>query len=451
MLRKAGILAATLLVVSCGAQTGVEDHLGAANVLLITLDTTRADFLGVYGHSESVTPHLDGLAARGVVFENAYSTAPFTGPAHASILTSQHPSTHGIVYNGHCVSAEIAGESATLAEYFHKLGFTTGAVVSSGVLHSKYGFDRGFETYHLIKTTQPGDEGGWSGSVSDKAIQWLEEHRGGRFFLWVHYIEPHLPYVVSSEVKQQLKLEDAEVSRQVGLKLPTERLRRSYGGDIFEADVALGRLLDYLASTGLTETTLMAVTSDHGEYLHEHGRMMDHSQLYDQVLHVPLIFSGPGLPQSERRSGLVSVIDVVPTILDALQLPPLPTAQGSNILDPGYPIDSKRAVFAEWRAYRMITNPEETQNSTDFLVSVQVGSNKLIRSVLSGKQRLFCLADDPLETNNLVDEDPELTEHLSTLLNQHITHGLPRGLLGSNHIEIDEESAMMLRNLGYIE
>jgi arylsulfatase len=167
------------------------------NLLLITIDTLRADSLGAYGSEASVSPHIDRLAERSTVFERAYATAPFTAPSHASILTSQHPSATGVIYNGHRASVSIDARSITLAEHLSEAGFTTAAVVSAGPLDEKYGFSRGFQEFTRIKERKHTDLGGAAAAVNAKAEKWLLRQQGkeenGRFFLWLHYFDPHLP------------------------------------------------------------------------------------------------------------------------------------------------------------------------------------------------------------------------------------------------------------------
>jgi arylsulfatase A-like enzyme len=171
------------------------------NLILVTVDTLRSDFLGVYGHEEPVSPNIDLMASRALIFERAYSTAPFTAPSHASILTAQHPSTHGVIFNGHRAPVTISGTSVTIAEHLQAEGFETAAVVSAGPLHSKYGFGRGFNEYHLVQRSAHGDLGGDGARVIQKAAEWLDSRRPGeRFFLWVHLFDPHLQYVSSKEV-----------------------------------------------------------------------------------------------------------------------------------------------------------------------------------------------------------------------------------------------------------
>ena len=154
------------------------------------------------------SPNIDRLAERSIVFERAYSTAPFTAPSHASILTSQHPSTTGVIYNGHRARVSIAAKSTTLAEHLDEAGFTTAAVVSAGPLDEKYGFSRGFREFTRIGQGQHNDMGGAGASVNATAEEWLlsrrEKEGNERFFLWLHYFDPHLPDVSPREMRDEL-------------------------------------------------------------------------------------------------------------------------------------------------------------------------------------------------------------------------------------------------------
>jgi arylsulfatase A-like enzyme len=447
-----------LLAAACNpnGETGSDNGLfesaqPARNLVLITLDTTRHDIIGAYGHPEPFTPNVDAVAARGLVFENAYSTAPFTGPAHASILTGQHPSTHGIIYNGSRVMAKIDTGSTSLAEHLAALGFATGAVVSNGVLHERYGFARGFSSYTFHNEAQPDDKGGSAEGVRDLAVEWLDTVGDERFFLWVHFIEPHLPYVVSEAVQQKFQLEDRFIDIQAAKHTPRPRLQRIYGGDVYEADLGVGAVLDHLKALGRLEETLVVITSDHGEYLHEHG-LLDHSRLYEPVLHVPLVIAGPGVAAGGRRTELVSVIDLPDTITDGLGLAPLASSQGTSQWGRSDGRGADRAVFAEWRHYRMVLEPDRVNPNTDFLVSAQQGKTKVILPALEGgRPQLFDLAEDRGEVVNRYEQRPELATHLVTLHRDHVSEDLPRGILGPDGVELDGTTIDMLRELGYVE
>jgi arylsulfatase A-like enzyme len=442
-------LAIVLSVAACAPTTRPAR---ARNVVLITLDTTRHDIIGVYGDPAGFTPRIDAVAARGVVFDNAYSTAPFTGPAHASILTGQHPSTHGIVFNGSRVMAKISTESISLAEHLRARGFATGAVVSNGVLHERYGFARGFDSYAFYNDAQPGDQGGSAAGVRHHAIEFLDSVSGDRpFFLWAHFIEPHLPYVVSEEVQRRFGLDDRTMPIEEAKDASAERLRRVYGGEVYETDAEVGAILDHVEVLGRLEETLVVITADHGEYLQEHG-LLDHSLLYDEVLHIPWIMAGPGIKPGSRHPDPVSVIDIPDTVTDALAIDAMPSSQGVGQWRRQDGVAADRPVFAEWRHYRMILAPDEVRPATDFLVSVQQRGYKLILPVLADSRRqLFDLTDDPGEMENLILERTALAEELTAIHRRHVATDLPHGILGAEGVEIDESSMEMLRQLGYVD
>jgi arylsulfatase A-like enzyme len=419
------------------------------NLILVTVDTLRSDFLGVYGHEMPVSPNIDLMASRALIFERAYSTAPFTAPSHASILTAQHPSTHGVIFNGHRAPVTISEASVTIAEHLQAEGFETAAVVSAGPLHSKYGFGRGFDEYHLVLRPAHGDLGGDGAGVIQKAAEWLDSRRPGeRFFLWIHLFDPHLQYISSKEVLEQLGLEsDLKVNLRNAKKLPAETLRSAYRAEVYEMDRHFGSLQRHLESTGLDESTLIALTADHGEYLGEHGRN-DHSQLYDEVLAVPLLIRPPGLKTQVRRTDVVSTVDLVPTLLDLLGVEPLPYAQGHSLLDV---TTSDRAAYAEWRNYGILGSKYRPEPG-DFLMSVQVDSRKYIYDVLVPQaSQLYDLAEDPDESQNLLEAREEDLGRLRSIFAEHVREELPNGILGVSQVSIDDESREMLRSLGYLE
>jgi arylsulfatase len=342
------------------------------NLLLITIDTLRADSLGAYGSEASVSPHIDRLAERSTVFERAYSTAPFTAPSHASILTSQHPSTTGVIYNGHRASVSIDARSITLAEHLSEAGFTTAAVVSAGPLDEKYGFARGFQEFTRIKDMRNRDIGGAGSLVDAAAEEWLlrrhGKERNERFFLWPHYFDPHLPYAIPKELREELWFApDTIVRRKNAEQLPKPVVKQGYRAEVFEVDQHIGAILGLLDDLGLSRNTVVALTADHGEYLLEHG-LIDHSRLYDEVLHVPMMIHWPARGAAERHPRPVSTIDLVPTLLAILGVESLPTAQGRNLLASSGS-DEDFPVFAEWRDFRMLSKKKKARPG-DFLVSV---------------------------------------------------------------------------------
>src|SRR5690349_10824735 len=247
-------LALTLAIAACtsgGAKPSAPERL---NVLLVTIDTLRADHVGCYGYKAASTPVIDGVAKRGVRFETAVAHVPLTGPSHASILTGQLPLGHGFRNNsGFTLSAQVK----TAAEDFKKDGYRTAAFVSGFPLDRRFGFDRGFETYddHLPKGNDrrrtPYVER-FADATTDAALKWLGSSISSRWFLWVHYYDPHAPYEPPADLAEQYR------------QLP-------YDGEIAFVDRQLGRLLRALESGNQTSKTIVLVTADHGESLGEHG------------------------------------------------------------------------------------------------------------------------------------------------------------------------------------
>jgi arylsulfatase A-like enzyme/Flp pilus assembly protein TadD len=269
----------------------------ARNVLLITIDTLRADHVGAYGDRRARTPALDGLAARGARFDRAFAAAPITLVSHASILTGLYPPGHGARHNGMRLNLE----TPTLAESLAREGFATAAFVAAFPLDRRFGLIKGFQTYgdKMPRGRDGRPENERPGSqVVDAALAWLNDHRERRFFLWVHLFEPHAPYGNPDD--------PAEARRP-----PIER----YDDDVAEADRQAGRVVDALGA--LRETTLVVATADHGEAFGEHGEISHSLFTYDTTLRVPLLISGPGIGPSVIEDP-VSLVDVAPTILAQL-------------------------------------------------------------------------------------------------------------------------------------
>jgi arylsulfatase A-like enzyme/Tfp pilus assembly protein PilF len=272
------------------------------NVLLITLDTTRADHLGCYGDALARTPALDGLAAGGVRFSRVYCPAPLTLPSHTSIMTGLYPLKHGVHNNGH----NLPGGIRTLAEILKAQGYATAAFVSSFSVDSRFGIDRGFDVYDDTFQPQQSLKGAnvrrRAEETFDRFSRWLDKTPTGRFFCWVHYYDPHLPYDPPSPYKEEFS-------------------SRPYDGEIAYMDHYVGAVLDRLKAKGLFKNTLVVVAGDHGEGLGDKVEIGHGIFLYEETLRVPLIFNNarvlvrPGVVE-----GTVRLVDVAPTILDILGL-----------------------------------------------------------------------------------------------------------------------------------
>ena len=298
---------------------------GRASVVLVTIDTLRADRV-----SAALTPRIEGLARRGTRFASARSNVPLTLPAHASILTGLLPPRHGVRVNG---LHRLGAETPTLARLLQSAGYRTGAFVGAYVLDSRFGLDRGFDTYddeipRNEEATGALDAERRGDVVAGRAIAWLRSlpDDGRPFFLWMHLYDPHAPYAP-----------------------PAEWLARAngepYDGEVAFADAQLGRLLDAVEAARPRERTLAVVVGDHGESLGEHGEASHGLLVYEAALRVPLVIAGEGLPV-ETRQEAVSLVDVFPTVAGLLGLDAPPSRDGRDLFATGQGT-SPRDVYAE--------------------------------------------------------------------------------------------------------
>lgn len=409
-----GLVLAGLVLAGCGA---AGPRRTVDNVILITLDTTRADALGPYGNKKVRTPVLDLLARRGHLFENAYSHAPITLPSHSSILSGRLPTQHGVRNN---IAYAFPADKATLAARLKAAGFATGAFVSSFILDGRFGLGAGFDVYedkivhygHKVRkeeiTTRRASE------TTSFFLDWLEERKGGgRFFGWVHFYDAHWPY------------EPPLPFRQAYADAP-------YFGEIASMDLEIGRIVAWLEKNGLAERTLVIVTADHGESFFEHGEPTHGFFCYAATTHVPLILSLPLYGEPGRRfRHEVQSIDLVPSVLEALGLPADPQLPGHSLA-----ATEKRTVYAE----AMI--PFE-----DFyLAPVHALRDQRYSFYYSSDKELYDLEADPGETRNLYAEKKDVAERYEELMRER----LAEGTAAAGKVHLDQESAQLLASLGYI-
>ncbi len=431
------VLAAALL--GC---TGADPE---PNLLLITLDTTRADRFGFAGYEAARTPHFDAFAARRAVsFANAISAVPVTFPSHTTILTGTYPVFHGVHDNdGYFLDDEVT----TLAEILKPRGFTTGAVLAAFPLDSEVNLDQGFDTYDDDyqadwTAAEIARRGPFSfGFLERKADRvnlavgrWLAEHWRQRFFLWVHYFDPHQPYNPPAPYDSQFAAD-------------------LYDGEIAFLDENFGQLLSMLDERGLTDNTIIAVVGDHGEALDEHGEPTHAHFLYDATMRVPLLFAVPEALATRRRemagfrpgarvAAQVRTADVAPTLLDLLGLPPGGEMQGESLVslfgDPA-PEGSRQALI------------ENYYNKFNFgwapLRGLRTDRFKFLEAPAP---ELYDLEQDPGELVNLAPGESERVAALRDRL-----HRLARRLgspdLGrSAAAQVDDETRRKLEALGYL-
>jgi arylsulfatase A-like enzyme/Tfp pilus assembly protein PilF len=371
----------------------------ALNVVVITIDTLRADHLGCYGYKQIRTPNIDALAADGARFERAYAAVPVTLPSHTVMFTGTYPMLSGM----HDFSANKLGPGqATLASVLKEHGYATGAVIGSAVLDSRFGLNRGFDFYYdhfdfnrlqesnLEEMERPGN------LVADVALDWLSKNYRKKFFLWMHLYDPHYPYRPPAPYAAEYK-------------------DRPYDGEIAFADSQVGRLIRFLKSRGLYANTLIVLSGDHGESLGEHGEKTHGFFIYNATLHVPFIIHLPGAASPRTVPDLVSLADLMPTVLQALKVDVPAQVQGRNLLplmrtrEPG----DARGLYAETFLPRLHFNWSE-------LRGVETENYHFIDAP---KPELYDLTKDPGETRNLFGEKKAVSEEmrarLATLIQQY--------------------------------
>ena len=398
------------------------------NVILITLDTVRADRMGFLGSKLGLTPQLDALASQSVVFEHAYSQAPITPVSHATILTGTYPQYHGIRNFGDRLPPSVP----FLPDILHSQGYHTGAFVGSIILDPKNGFasgfERGFDVYnagfHRQKTGERREASMQRrGEVTlGYVLEWLGQQKDGPFFLWFHLWDAHDPYNPPEPFRSRFP-------------------NAPYNGGIAYVDATVGRLLDYLRSQGLYDNSLIAVAADHGESLGEHGELTHSIFLYDSTIHVPLLVKLPGNHFAGKRvNATASLVDLAPTVLEGLGQTPPPAMQGRSLLPLiGNPHPGYRPSLATG-------DHSERSFGWSALVSLRVGSQLYVRAP---SPELYDLASDPGAKKNIYPTNRPAAVRLAIQLDnfvKRISEGAPQALQDG----LDEKSREKLSALGYV-
>ena len=418
-LARAALVVGTLAASIAGWWTVTSRHDPPRGVVVITLDTTRADRLSPYGFNNVSLPHLERLAHEGVVFDQATSVAPLTLPAHTSLFTGLLPPNHEVRDNADNALAET---HTTLAETLLARGFRTGAFVGSIVLDPARGLKQGFQQYQGVPASDsrtPAHRQRRADEVMNDAIRWLDAVADSRFFLWTHLYDPHRPYD------------------------PPEPYRSTYGhnlyvGEIAFADSQIGRLLQALEQRQLLDRTVVIVVADHGESLGGHGERDHGVFVYEDVIRVPLIVRAPALRPS-RISEIVRLTDVMPTVLDLLDVPSLP-GDGVSLVD--LMNGSRRDLNLE--AYSESLYPGRLGWSP--LRALRDGKFKLIDAP---RPELYDLEEDSVEEKNIYDDRRALAEKMTARLAV-VAKG--RGTTSSSQPQqgVSPELHAQLASLGYL-
>ncbi|MBN1765959.1 MAG: sulfatase-like hydrolase/transferase [Sedimentisphaerales bacterium] len=392
------------------------------HVLLISIDTCRADHVGCYGYPGDITPNIDAVARDGVVFERVVSPVPLTFPSHSSILTGTIPPYHGILDNyGYVLDDSLE----TLAEVFKKAGYVTGAIVSTFVLDSNLGLKQGFDAYADYNAREMGLErlgaGRLGEEASQMAITWLEKFQANRSFLFLHYYDPHTPYEPPEPFASKFK-------------------ENPYAGEIAYADHCVGQVINKLKELDLYDKTLLIITSDHGEMLGEHGEE-DHGYfIYESAIKVPLIIKPPGRIKPGRIKQNVSLVDIVPTICGSLDIEPPSPLHGRDL---NGLINNKSASNEQIYIFTQSMTPANI--GANSLLGVVNGDWKYIQTT---RPELYNTVADPGEENNLADTEIKrmhlLKENLKLILDEQVRAG------GAGQVSIDEQRRQQLESLGYL-
>ncbi len=392
-------------------------------VLLISIDTCRADYLSCYGYGRETTPNIDAVAREATVFNRVVAPVPLTLPSHSSMLTGAIPPYHGVHHN---IGYRLGKSNVTIAEILQQNGYRTGAIISSFVLNAKFGLDQGFDSYNddfvePIKSFPHNERRG--AEASRFACEWLERHRHEPFFLFLHYYDPHHAYDPPEPFS----------------RIFSDNL---YAGEIAYSDYCIGRVIRKLKELDLYDSTLLIITSDHGESFGEHSEELHGFFIYQSTINVPLIIRVPGGPRGKRVDETVGLVDIVPTICSLVGITPSSVLRGRDlscyIRRKGPKEKEQRYIYCE--------SLIPTEYECGPLLGVVSGRWKYIQSP---RQELYDLGKDPCENENLAEKQPKRTrlmqEHLKLILQEQV-----RSNESDDEFVLDEESKRRLESLGYV-
>ncbi len=431
----------------------------APNLLLIVIDTLRADRLSCYGYDASTSPRIDRFAEGAVRFENAIPQCSWTLPSVASILSSRYPAEIQVQWGrNYAIPADVRMPAEVLRED----GFSTACVFGNGILDIEWGFERGFDMFTLANGLElTADE------ITDRALDWLDTHRDDRFFLYLHYIDPHdgyeppaakNPFVRGEKDAVPATRIDDLFTGKAELEGPEEleQIRRLYDGEVFFADREIGRVLDRLDRSGLAEDTIVVMTSDHGEELLEHGGWRHGLNLYAEQARVPLLIRYPdGRFAGRVIDSTVELLDVMPTLLDAAGLLEDDAPYSGRSLMPLLEGKEQRGpAFAETRANgpRRLAVTDGTWKLIRFDKDepYRRPSDTLYQRIIRDYEatELYEIRQDPTEHTNRADAEPAHVERLGALLDEFVER--TRANASVSPQGMDRETRERLRRLGYI-
>ena len=391
------------------------------NLIIISIDTLRADHIGCYGYQRPTSPAIDKFASEALLFEDVMSTSPWTLPAHGSLLTGLYPNRHGLK----SYDNTMPGGIRMLADILKESGYATAAVVNSHCLSTRYGFNQGFDAYAYLKEVvfQRGPS-----KVGEEGIKRLRSRPDRPFFLFLHYFDVHsdyssLPYYEQQFVRPYNGIANGS-SRQLSAhcigeitfdQAAADHLIDLYDAGIRQMDDGIDALLKSLKSQKLLDDSILIITSDHGEEFLEHGGVLHSQTQYQELLHIPLIIKGPGIPKSKRIKSVVSLVDVVPTVLSLLGIAEPESLDGVDLCplwqerEPQFP---SRYLFA---GASKLTGPDQRSKYHDTKRAVRHPRYKLHYDRLTKQAQLYDLQYDQKEKTNVASSHGPL---VSSMLSQ---------------------------------
>ena len=404
-----------------------------ANVILISMDTTRSDFLGCYGYGRQTTPNIDALAGEGFLFENTISPQPFTLPAHCSMLTGTVPPYHGVLDNK---DYKLGEDNVVLSEILKANGFTTAGFVSSFVLDSQFGLDQGFDVYDdQFDSVQVSGEGAErrGDETTDRAIKWLDEKRGRKNFVFLHYFDPHFPYNAPEPFK----------SKFGNSRLPQNHLdENAYAAEIAFTDHCIGRVIAKLKELDMYETSLIIVTSDHGEGLGDHGEEAHGYFIYQETVKVVLVVKLPGLNKAHRITPVTGLVDIVPTVCSLLGIESPAGIQGKD-LSPFFA--GQLEPYADRHVYTQTLLP------TVYLANPLLGVvNDKYKYIQTSRPELYDLTRDPKELDDLAKDQPSRARIMKDKLSQILEETVREDEFSKTQTFLDAQGRKRLESLGYV-
>jgi len=444
---------AAFLIVGTGCSTPDEREPFGRPIILIVVDTLRADHLGAYGQTRPTSPRIDEWAESGRLFEVVLSTAPWTAPAFGTLFTGQMPSRHGVLGqerpDGRQFFGQLDSGVRTLAELLSDHGYTTAAMVNNPFLNPEFGLDRGFELYDYAFGNNAGIRR--AEEMVDLAVGWIDRQQDAPFFLVLHLFDPHMNYDApepfhgrfTDDIPSQLELPVEELNAIRAQTMPLDKLdrqfiRAAYDEEIAYVDHELDRFLEALEQRGLLERGLVLFTSDHGEELFDHGGFEHGHALWQELIHVPLIAWGAGV-RPGRVTTPVSLVDVAPTLLEFAGVELTDEVEGRSLLDSlrgGNP-PGDRTLYAEQNLYGT-----ELKTALDW-------PYKLIVNPESGDRWLFDLDANPGERLLPWDEHAEKADDLQRALLQRLERDLA-ARTEQTPAELGSDTLEQLRSLGYV-